>query len=151
MSKSHGFPGVRLGYVYSNNLDLINNIKSSLPVWNYNSFAEYFLEIMLKYRNEFKISIDKTVNDRNEFIENMKLQKWVNKVFDSSADFILVETDTKILNLIDILLNQDSIYIRDISSKFYDEKSYFRFAVRTSDENNLMISKINNHIKTYDV
>ena len=106
---------------------------------------------MLKYRNEFKISIDKTVNDRNDFIKNMKLQKWVNKVFDSSADFILVETDTKILNLIGKLLNQDSIYIRDVSSKFNDGKSYFRFAVRTSNENNLMISKINNHIKTDDV
>ncbi len=151
MSKSHGFPGVRIGYVYSNNLNLISEIKNSLPVWNFNSFAEYFLEIMLKYRNEFKISIDKTVNDRNDFIKNMKLQKWVNKVFDSSADFILVETDTKILNLIGILLNQDSIYIRDVSSKFNDGKSYFRFAVRTSNENNLMISKINNHLKTYDV
>tara|TARA_B110000003_G_scaffold126842_1_gene128926 strand:- start:11774 stop:13561 length:1788 start_codon:yes stop_codon:yes gene_type:complete len=151
MSKSHGFPGVRIGYVYSNNLNLISEIKNSLPVWNFNSFAEYFLEIMLKYRNEFKISIDKTVNDRNDFIKNMKLQKWVNKVFDSSADFILVETDTKILNLIGKLLNQDSIYIRDVSSKFNDGKSYFRFAVRTSNENNLMISKINNHIKTDDV
>ena len=151
MSKSHGFPGVRIGYVYSNNLNLISDIKKSLPVWNFNSFAEYFLEIMLKYRNEFKISIDKTIYDRQEFIKNMKLQKWVNKVFDSSADFILVETDIKILNLVSILLHQDSIYIRDISTKFNDGKSYFRFAVRTSNENNLMISKINNHLKAYDV
>ena len=151
MSKSHGFPGVRIGYVYSNNLNLISDIKKSLPVWNFNSFAEYFLEIMLKYRNEFKISIDKTIYDRQDFIKNMKLQKWVNKVFDSSADFILVETDIKILNLVSILLHQDSIYIRDISTKFNDGKSYFRFAVRTSNENNLMISKINNHLKAYDV
>ena len=151
MSKSHGFPGVRIGYVYSNNLNLISDIKKSLPVWNFNSFAEYFLEIMLKYRNEFKISIDKTINDRQEFIKNMKLQKWVNKVFDSNADFILVETDIKILNLVSILLHQDSIYIRDISTKFNNGKSYFRFAVRTSNENNLMISKINNHLKVYDV
>ena len=151
MSKSHGFPGVRIGYVYSNNLNLISDIKKSLPVWNFNSFAEYFLEIMLKYRNEFKISIDKTIYDRQEFIKNMKLQKWVNKVFDSNADFILVETDIKILNLVSILLHQDSIYIRDISTKFNNGKSYFRFAVRTSNENNLMISKINNHLKVYDV
>lgn len=147
MSKSHGFPGVRIGYVYSNNLNMIFDIKNSLPVWNFNSIAEYFLEIMLKYRNEFKKSIDKTIHDRNEFIENMKLQKWVNNVFDSSADFILVETDVNILYLIDTLLNQDSIYIRDISSKFNDGKTYFRFAVRTSKENNIMIEAINTNLK----
>jgi len=147
MSKSHGFPGVRIGYVYSNNLNMIFDIKNSLPVWNFNSIAEYFLEIMLKYSNEFKKSIDKTIHDRNEFIENMKLQKWVNNVFDSSADFILVETDVNILYLIDTLLNQDSIYIRDISSKFNDGKTYFRFAVRTSKENNIMIEAINTNLK----
>ena len=147
MSKSHGFPGVRIGYVYSNNLNMIFDIKNSLPVWNFNSIAEYFLEIMLKYSNEFKKSIDKTIHDRNEFIENMKLQKWVNNVFDSRADFILVETDVNILYLIDTLLNQDSIYIRDISSKFNDGKTYFRFAVRTSKENNIMIEAINTNLK----
>ena len=70
-----------------------------------------------------------------------------NNVFDSSADFILVETDVNILYLIDTLLNQDSIYIRDISSKFNDGKTYFRFAVRTSKENNIMIEAINTNLK----
>jgi histidinol-phosphate/aromatic aminotransferase/cobyric acid decarboxylase-like protein/choline kinase len=152
MSKSHGFPGVRLGYVYSNNLDLINEINASLPVWNYNSFAEYFLEIMLKYRNQFKISIDKTIEDRNEFIKNMKSQNWVKNVFESSADFILVETNKEVVNLINILLDEDSIYIRDISSKFNNGKTYFRFAVRTFKENKLMIEAISrNFEKLYNV
>ena len=147
MSKSHGFPGVRLGYVYSNNINLIDEIKRSLPVWNFNSIAEYFLEIMLKYRNEFQISLDKTCQDRGSFIKTMKLQNWVVKVFDSSADFILVETKNDILPLVDKLLDEKSIYIRDISSKFNDEKTYFRFAVRTTSENNAMIEAINSHLK----
>lgn len=147
MSKSHGFPGVRIGYVYSNNLKLISGIKKSLPVWNFNSFAEYFLEIMLKYRNEFKKSIDKTIYDRQEFIKQMKLQSWVTNVFHSGADFILVETSNKILELIDVLLQKESIYIRDISKKFNNNKTYFRFAVRTSKENNIMIDAINTYLK----
>jgi histidinol-phosphate/aromatic aminotransferase/cobyric acid decarboxylase-like protein/choline kinase len=147
MSKSHGFPGVRLGYVYSNNVDLIDEIKASLPVWNFNSIAEYFLEIMLKYRNEYKSSIDKTIQDREDFIKKMKSQNWIFNVFESSANFILVETNKDILNLIDILLNENSIYIRDISSKFNDKKTYFRFAVRTPSENNLMIETINFHLR----
>ena len=72
MSKSHGFPGIRLGYVFSNNIELISKIKSSLPIWNYNSMAEYFLEIMLKYRNEFENSINKTIQDRKNSFVNSK-------------------------------------------------------------------------------
>ena len=147
MSKSHGFPGVRLGFVYSNDLELINEIKEFLPVWNYNSFAEYFLEIMLKYRNEFKRSIDTTIKDRNEFIENLKAQIWVKKVFESNADFILVETEHEVLNLVNKLLEEDSIYIRDISGKFNDGKTYFRFAVRTPKDNGLMIEAVNRNFK----
>ena len=143
MSKSHGFPGVRLGYVYSNNINLVEEIKTSLPVWNFNSIAEYFLEIMLKYRKEFEISLDKTIQDREIFIRNMRSQNWVFNVFESSADFILVETNKDVLGLIDSLLNENSIYIRDISSKFKDKKTYFRFAVRTLNENNEMIEAIN--------
>lgn len=146
MSKSHGFPGVRLGYAYSNNLNLISDIKKSLPVWNFNSIAEYFLEIMLKYRNDFKRSIDKTIHDRQEFIKQIKLQNWVICVFDSGADFILVETTNEILKLINIILEKESIYIRDVSNKFSDNRTYFRFAVRTPEENLNMIKAINKYL-----
>ena len=102
---------------------------------------------MLKYRNEFKKSIDKTIYDRQEFIKQMKLQSWVINVFHSGADFILVETSNKILELIDVLLQKESIYIRDISKKFNNNKTYFRFAVRTSKENSVMIDAINTYLK----
>ena len=64
------------------------------------------------------------------------------KVFDSESDFILVETKPKILKLINELLEFHNIYIREISNKFKDGKTYFRFAVRTSYENKLVIEKI---------
>ena len=151
MSKSHGFPGVRLGYVYSNNINFVNRIKKSLPVWNFNSFAEYFLEIMLKYRNEFNNSIERTIHDRKLFVEKMRNQDWVIKVFESEADFVLVQTSDNILNLVDVLLNNDSIYIRDVSTKFNDNKTYFRFAIRTHHENNLMINSINKYLNKENV
>ena len=145
MSKSHGFPGIRLGYVFSNNIELISKIKSSLPIWNYNSMAEYFLEIMLKYRNEFENSINKTIQDREKFIRELQKQKWVNKVFESKADFILVETSEGVNNIVDLLLDKHSIYIRNITSKFNDNKTYYRFAVRKERENQLLINTINTY------
>jgi len=146
MSKSHGFPGVRIGYVYSNNLNMIKEISESLPVWNFNSIAEYFLEIMLKYRNEFEKSIEKTIYDRLEFSNLLKKQDWIERVFNSESDFILVETKAKIAELINELLEFHNIYIREISNKFNDGKTYFRFAVRTGYENKLVIEKISSLI-----
>ena len=146
MSKSHGFPGVRIGYVYSNNLKMIKEINQSLPVWNFNSIAEYFLEIMLKYRNEFEKSIEKTISDRLEFSNLLKKQDWVERVFNSESDFILVETKAKITELINELLEFHNIYIREISNKFKDGKTYFRFAVRTGYENKLVVEKISSLI-----
>ena len=146
MSKSHGFPGVRIGYIYSNNLNMIKEISESLPVWNFNSIAEYFLEIMLKYRNEFEKSIEKTIYDRLEFSNLLKKQDWIERVFNSESDFILVETKAKIAELINELLEFHNIYIREISNKFKDGKTYFRFAVRTGYENKLVIEKISSLI-----
>ena len=57
---------------------------------------------MLKYRNEFDKSIEKTISDRLEF-SNLEKQDWVERVFNSESDFILVET--KIAELINELLN----------------------------------------------
>jgi len=142
MSKSHGFPGVRLGYAFSTNRVLLSEIKDYLPVWNFNSFAEYFLEIMLKYRKQFNDSIKHTIIDRNKFLQCLSEALWVNSVFESYADFILIETDPIILEFVDDLLENSNIYIRDISSKFQDGKTYFRFAVRTETENIEVIKEI---------
>jgi len=147
MSKSYGFPGVRLGYAYSRNNEVLSSIKDAIPIWNFNSIAEYSLEIMLKYRNEYANSIKKTINDRNDFMKMFKNQKWVYKVYNSEANFILTETSPKLINVIDKLLNDNSIYIRDVSSKFNDNKIYFRFAIRLPDENKLLINTIENIYK----
>jgi len=144
MSKSHGFPGVRLGYAFSTNQVLLNEIKAYLPVWNFNSFAEYFLEIMLKYRKQFNDSIKHTISDRNKFMHSLSEAAWVNNVFDSYADFILIETDSIVLEFVDELLESCNTYIRDISTKFQDDKTYFRFAVRTEAENKEVIKEISN-------
>ena len=125
---------------------MIKDISQSLPVWNFNSVAEYFLEIMLKYRNEFEKSIEKTISDRTEFSNLLKNQDWVERVFNSESDFILVETKPKITELINELLESHNIYIREISNKFKDGKTYFRFAVRTGHENKLVIEKISSLI-----
>ncbi len=46
ISKSYGVPGLRLGVLLTSNQAVLNSIKEELSIWNINSFAEYFMQIM---------------------------------------------------------------------------------------------------------
>lgn len=142
LSKSLGVPGIRLGYVYSCDLEFCNLLKRNIPIWNLNSMSEFFLEIILKHRNHLKQSFVKTITDRISFSEQLIHTCVVDKVFSSEANFILIRLKTdksgagKIANW---LLSEKAVYVKDISSKFTDNYGYFRLAVRLPEENQTLI------------
>ncbi len=138
LSKSLGLPGVRLGYVFSTNRDYINHIRKNIPIWNMNSVAENFLEIIIKHRNDIQRSFERTVRDRNEFMTGLDGLAIVHKVLDSGGNFITCELnikDDKLVCLQKTLLDKHKIYIKNVSSKFNQENAYLRLAVRTRSEN----------------
>jgi len=138
LSKSLGVPGIRLGYVYSSNESFCNFIKSNIPIWNMNSIAEHFLEIILKHRGALSQSFTNTIRDRNEFAASLSSISYVEKIFKSGANFILVRVrydKAWAAAATNRILSEHSIYIKDVSSKFNDESGYLRFAVRLYDDN----------------
>ena len=54
ISKSYGVPGLRLGILVSYDTEVIANMKKSVPIWNLNSFAEFFMQIEEKYNSDYK-------------------------------------------------------------------------------------------------
>ncbi len=138
LSKSLGVPGIRLGYVYTCNSALNQYIKANTPIWNMNSIAEHFLEIILKHRNVLKQSFIDTIRDRTEFITMLKNMPVSEQVFSSGANFVLVKLryDKRCAQAItERVLSEHATYIKDVSSKFPDSNGYLRFAVRLHDEN----------------
>ena len=138
LSKSLGLPGVRLGYTFSTNQKHINYFRQNIPIWNMNSVAENFLEIIIKHRNDIQKSFERTVKDRNTFMDAMGKLSIVKEVLDSGANFITCElniTDTKLVEIQKELLEKHKIYIKNVSSKFDKENAYLRLAVRTRLEN----------------
>ncbi len=143
LSKVLGVPGLRLGYTYSSKPEIINWINQKIPIWNLNSLAEYFLEIILKYRDEISESFTKTMDDRTRFSAQLKTLPFVDKVYPSGGNFILVSLNCDPNfkeNLIQSLLSVHNIYVKDISSKFTDEKNYLRLAVRNTTDNDKFIN-----------
>lgn len=143
MSKSYGLPGIRLGFVYSSDINLIKNISEEIPIWNMNSVAEFFMEIILKNKLSLKNSFEQTKLDRDLFIKNLREIKIIDKVYQSNSDFILFKLKDKVevTNLAQHLIENHSIYIKDISSKFNEiSNKFFRISVRLAVENNSLIN-----------
>jgi histidinol-phosphate/aromatic aminotransferase/cobyric acid decarboxylase-like protein len=138
-------PGIRLGYLYSCNNQLNDFVRSTIPIWNLNSAAEFFLEIILKHRNALKQSFTSTIKDRIEFSTQLSKLPVVQKVFDSGGNFLLVRLKTDAVGaakITDYFLSQYSIYLKDVSKKFSDNAGYLRFAVRLPEENATVVKHL---------
>jgi len=138
LSKSLGVPGVRLGFVYSSARAFIAHVESAMPVWNLNSIAEYFLELLLKHRRELEESFSATIRDRATLAEELVRLRIVASVIPSGANFLLVRSSLtrESLQRVTIeLLARELIYLKDVSAKFDDGHSYWRIAVRSAAEN----------------
>lgn len=152
MSKSYGLPGIRLGFVYTCDNELLKNISKKIPIWNLNAVAEFFLEIILKNKPALVNSFESTKKDRAEFSAALEKLSLFDKVYPSGADFVLVRTannNEEIGGLLKYLLVKDSIYIKDVTDKFADKsKRYYRIAIRLPRENNQLIEAISRFEKT---
>ena len=57
ISKSYGVPGLRLGVLAAADTKLIDRLQKSASIWNINSMAEYFLQIMGKYEKDYAAAL----------------------------------------------------------------------------------------------
>jgi histidinol-phosphate/aromatic aminotransferase/cobyric acid decarboxylase-like protein len=61
LSKIYGIPGLRLGYASSGNPDMVAELRKQIPIWSINSLAQYFLEEIGQYQQEYIESCRKVV------------------------------------------------------------------------------------------
>jgi histidinol-phosphate/aromatic aminotransferase/cobyric acid decarboxylase-like protein/choline kinase len=142
LGKSLGVPGLRLGFIYSNDNLLTTQIRNSLPIWNINSIAEYFLELLLKNRRNLEQSFTLVKRARQRMEEELRSLPLIAEVFPSQANFVLTRLNPEFCprqGLDNALLESSGIYVKDVSSKFKSDSLYFRFAVRRMESNDTLI------------
>ncbi len=139
LSKSFGVPGLRLGYVYCNNAEVIRVLDDEIPIWNLSGPAEFFLELMLKYRSDFERSLAATKADRAAFAEMLAAVPVVERVHPSGGNFLLVSlkgNDPAMGALIRAeLLEQHNLDVKDVSNRLSPKAPRLRVAVRLPDDN----------------
>jgi len=145
ISKSFGVPGLRLGIVASGDEDLIGFIKKDISIWNINSIAEFYLQICEKYRKEYSLALDRFKEVRKEFIEDLNYVPGL-RVIPSQANFVMCElvNGYSAEKLSRTLLNEYNILVKDLSNKKGIIGQYIRLAVKTTEENNMLLTALRN-------
>jgi len=146
LSKVLGVPGLRLGYLHTLSAEVRAAVERDLPVWNVNSVAEHFLEIILKHRSAVLESFERTKADREAFARTLERVLIVDRVFPSGANFLLVRLhldDTTTHALVERLMNHKLVHVKDVSKKFADGRGYLRLAVRTAEDNDFLCCLLN--------
>ena len=145
LSKSYGIPGIRLGILASGNRDTIAAVRRGIPIWNINSFAEYFLQIIGKYQKDYRAACVRIVRERERFGKALE-QTGLFEVYPSQANYFLcrIKGELTAAQMTEQLLEQDRIFIKDLSGKKgIHGDSWIRLAVRNTDDNNRLISAVN--------
>jgi histidinol-phosphate/aromatic aminotransferase/cobyric acid decarboxylase-like protein/choline kinase len=141
ISKSYGVPGIRLGVVVGSNLECMNKFKKEITIWNINSFGEYFLQIIGKYKSDYQQACSLIRDERDRFYQELQTVKYLN-VYPSSANYFLcsLKGGIKASKLVQELLDKHQIFIKDLTGKIgFMDKEYIRIAVRDKVDNNYLI------------
>ena len=145
MSKAYGICGLRIGYMLTANTDFAESVRTGIHIWNINGFAEEFLRILPRYKQEFEDSCEKVKADRDIFYNKLCAIKGMT-VFKPDANYIYCRLPDAALSGPEItkrLFIKHNIYIKDSVGKTQpDADRYIRIASRTQEENNTLIDAL---------
>jgi histidinol-phosphate/aromatic aminotransferase/cobyric acid decarboxylase-like protein len=144
ISKSYGVPGIRLGILATSNKNIIKSIEKQIPIWNINSFGEFFMQIFDKYKKDYKLACEKISRERDRFYQRLQEIPYL-RVIKSQANYFLIEIvdKYKATELTQKLLWEDEIFIKDLTGKIgFEGKEYIRIAVRDYNDNEFLIEKL---------
>ena len=144
ISKSFGAAGLRLGLLASGDYELLKSVRRNMPIWNINSFGEFFLQIVEKYKSDYDEAMRRFKSVRRDFIESLESLSRL-RVIPTQANYVLCEVSPPFdsLNLAQRLLSEHDILIRDLSDKpGFAGASYCRIAVKNEAENELLLSAL---------
>lgn len=139
ISKSYGVPGLRLGILVSSDIEMIEEIKKDVSIWNINSFAEFYMQIYEKYKKIYKESLRKIINERYIFEDELSKINGC-RVIKSEANFIMLEliNGKKAFDITKSLLIKHNLLVKDLSKKL-NEGEYLRIAVRDREDNEYLV------------
>ncbi|HLC17270.1 MAG TPA: threonine-phosphate decarboxylase CobD [Thermodesulfovibrionia bacterium] len=141
LTKFYCLPGLRIGAVAGHE-SVIERLQGLKPPWSVNNVAEH-CAAQLIHCKEYEYRLKQLINrEKDRMYCILKTLKHM-LFFKPSANFILGQWQ-KTENLDDLIcfLLRQGIYIRDCRNFSGLEENYFRIAVLTTEENNLLVEAL---------
>lgn len=142
VTKFFGMPGLRLGYGVTSNKQIIKNIYEYKEPWTINSFAENLSNYLFKDKEYINGSKDYYINERKFMLEELRKISGL-KVYDTDTNFVLIKLDDDEANSLKLeLFEKYNILIRDASNFIGLDKSYIRVAIKSHNDNKVLIESL---------
>lgn len=142
ISKSYGVPGIRLGALCSSDSALLRSVSDELPIWNINSFAEFFLQICGKYKKAYVNACDMIAEERARFSSRLE-ETGLFTVYPSQANYIMCRMNNGTADSLCEFLIDRSFLIKSLTSKSgCDNGEYIRIAVKKPEENDELLKAV---------
>ena len=139
MSKAYGMAGIRLGMGFSNQ-KIINYLNKIKPPYNINVLTERKALEELNKIDEIKKNIDLVLNQRKLLVSCLEKLDFIEKIYKSDSNFLLVKVDNADLRYNQLLKN--GIIIRNRSNQPLCQNC-LRITIGTENENNSLIKILN--------
>ena len=139
MSKAYGMAGIRLGIGFSNE-KIINYLNKIKPPYNINVLTEKKALEELNKIDEIEKNISIVLDQRNLLVSCLEKLDFVEKIYKSDANFLLVKVDNADLRYNQLLEN--GIVVRNRSNQPLCQNC-LRITIGTKNENTCLIKMLN--------
>ncbi|MDG1032047.1 MAG: histidinol-phosphate transaminase [Flavobacteriaceae bacterium] len=139
MSKAYGMAGIRLGMGFSNQ-KIINYLNKIKPPYNINVLTERKALEELNKIDEIKKNIDLVLNQRKLLVSCLEKLDFIEKIYKSDSNFLLVKVDNADLRYNQLLKN--GIIVRNRSNQPLCQNC-LRITIGTENENKSLIKILN--------
>nr|WP_309759374.1 histidinol-phosphate transaminase [Flavobacterium sp.] len=135
LSKAYGLAGIRLGVCYGSTavISVLNKIK---PPYNVNELTQKRALERLENKDKIKSEIESIIEQREELLQVLLNIKFVQKIYPTEANFILVKVDDANKRYAELIAK--GIVIRNRTTQALCENT-LRLTVGTEQENKKLI------------
>jgi len=130
LGKNFGLHGIRFGYMVANP-SLAGRVRSMLPKWNLNAFAEYVVFMLKEHGAEYAQSLHQVYRDRLDMSSQLATLPGLT-VYPSQGNFLFVRLPVGAEGTVvrDRMLTEHRILVRECGNKIGSSSRFLRLVVR---------------------
>ena len=138
MTKEFAIPGLRIGYI-TGSASLLSRIRKCRMPWAVNQLAIEAAHYLLAHKSDYALDLPALMSERERMARELSAIDGIT-VYPSDTHILLCRIEgTTASQLKDFLANNHGILIRDASNFKGLDEHYFRIAVQTREEDDLLI------------